>query len=59
MLVFIDDCHMATFDTMANGDYGRIMSNFMGELLSPLGNRASMAYLALAVSLHICLTASL
>lgn len=42
---------------MANGNYGRIMNNFMGELPSPLGNTVSMTDLALAVLRHICLIA--
>lgn len=42
---------------MANGNYGRIMNNFMGELPSPLGNMVSMTDLALAVLRHICLIA--
>lgn len=50
-------CHIVTVNTMANGNYGRIMNNFMGELPSPLGNTVSMTDLALAVLRHICLIA--
>lgn len=50
-------CHIVTVNTMANGNYGQIMNNFMGELPSPLGNTVSMTDLALAVLRHICLIA--
>lgn len=50
-------CHIVTVNTMANGNYGRIMNNFMGELLSPLGNTVSVIDLAPVVLRHICLIA--
>lgn len=50
-------CHNVTVNTMANGNYGSIMNNFMGELSEPPGNTVSMTDLASAFLWHICLVA--
>lgn len=49
--------YIVTVNTMANGNYGQILNNFMGELPSPPGNTASMTDLTLAASQHICVIA--